>query len=158
MQQSTLHNQMSTNMNSTAERVLDAEGVIDWLHINPGEKLVATRTNVDTGVLAGLRMRLEQDLAGKQIVISLDGYRMAPDTGASTSKLLRLTLARRGSSDVMGIRKCVWRGQVMTLASDDLDNLLAELARVAQSLRRSYLPPIKSLDKFFNATVEQKGE
>jgi len=153
MHQSTIHSQLSVAMSGDQNHVLDADGIIDWLRMTPGDKLVATRTNIDTGVLAGLRMRLDQDLTARQISIALDAYRMAPDAGASTAKLLRLTLGRRGSAETMSVRKCLWRGRVVDLDPAKLEDLLGEMARISQSLRRSYLPPIKSVDELLTETA-----
>ena len=135
---------------------LDAESLFDWLGLRPGQKLVATRINADTGVLNGLRIRLQQTVDGRQIAISLDSYAVTPQTGAQTDPVLRLSFGQSRDGAVLKLRQVQWRHQRIALDADKLDSVLADVARISQSLRRQYLPAITSLEALVSASVTEK--
>jgi len=117
---------------------------------------VATRINADTGVLNGLRMRLQQTVDGRKIAISLDNYAVTPQTGAQTDPVLRLSFGQSRDGAVLKLRQVQWRNQRVTLKADKLEVLLADVARISQSLRSQYLPAIASLDALLSAFVTEK--
>ncbi|MEO0392093.1 MAG: hypothetical protein AAF213_02470 [Pseudomonadota bacterium] len=136
---------------------LDAETLSDWLGLQPGQKTVATSINADTGVLQGLRMALKQKVDGRQIAVALDSYAVAPQTGAQTEPVLRLTFDKSRTGDALKLRQVSHRGQRLTLATGQMETLLEEVARISQSLRRQYLPAIASLDAMLSPSVAKKG-
>ncbi|MBV6631432.1 MAG: hypothetical protein KI792_00215 [Alphaproteobacteria bacterium] len=136
-------------MSSVVAEKLDAETLIEWLDLQPGQKLVATHLDVDTGVLDGLRLRMTQDVGARQVVIILDQYRVSPGGGAKIQPLLRLFLARGAGRDDLRPRSCRWRGRPVQLNSQQLEVLTGDLARIARSLRVQHLPPLDPLEAVF---------
>ena len=141
---------------SRAAANLEADTLFDWLGLTPGQKVVATRINADTGVLLGLRISMKQKVDGRQIAIALDSYAVAPQTGAKTDPLLRLTFAVAPGADLIKLRQVQWRGQRVSVAANQLEPLLEDVARISLSLRRQYLPAVSSLDTLLSAAVTEK--
>jgi len=136
-------------MSTAVAQKLDTETLIEWLDLEPGQKLVATHLNVETGVLDGLRLRMTQDVGGRQIVIILDQYRVSDGAGAKIQPLLRLFLARGAGDEDLRPRSCRWRGRPVQLSPEQLETLTGDLPRISRSLRVQHLPPLAPLEAVF---------
>jgi hypothetical protein len=138
-------------MQTAVAEKLDMQTFTDWLALRPGQKLTVTRTDVASGAMGGLRLRLDEEHGGRRVVVAIDRFRVSPKAGHEVRTQLRLDLVKHRDGDNLQARQCRWDGRRVDLPEAALTNLTAELARMVRMMKTRQMPSLGHLDDLFKS-------